>query len=206
MKTKAPINFLKLSLAAALFLSMTTIGHFATAQSLNSAKQKQESVEKEVKKEAVEAESVEVEKVETAKPNLQSAPAVQKPAKTEEHMRQEKIRKEADAAKMKAEPAKMDVQKKADKARLQSEEAATTGQEKGKVQKELGTKAHTGAPADEIAKKKAELELRKQHGKITEEEYQAAIKKLEAKSSEMPKPATKPMPAEKPKSGTPDKK
>ncbi len=201
MKTKAPIQFLKLSLAATLILGLTSIGHFATAQSLNSAKQKQESAEKVIKKEAVEA-----EKAETAKPNLQSAPAVQKPAKTEEHMRQEKMRKEADAAKVKAEPAKSDVQKKADKARSQSEEAVTTPQEKGKVQKELGTKSHTGTPADEIAKKKEELELRKQHGKITEEEYQAAIKELEAKSSKLPKPAGKPRPAEKPKSGTPDKK
>lgn len=199
MKTKAPIKLVKMTFVTVLFSGLLTIGQFANAQSLNSANQKQEAVEKEVKTGAVQAKSVEAEKAETTKPNLQSAPALQKPAPAQEQMRQEKLRKEADAAKRKAEPARSETHSKSGKG-LQSEEAATTAKDKAKLQKELGTKTQTGAPADEIAKKKAELELRRQHGKITEEEYQAALKKLEAISGVQPKPA------EKPQLETPDKK
>lgn len=195
MKT-SPINLLKISTTVFMIFGLLGTTQQSIAQALNQAKQKKETTQKEVKTAKTTTKTLQTEEIENASQNLQEAPAKPEAKVLEEQMRKEKLRKEADSKNLNPDTRKTDAQEKVQATKKAADKAAKTQS----TSAEKAVKTDAEKASDEISRMKADLELRRQHGKLTEEEYRAALKKLEMSEKEQARPP------QKPKLGTPDKK
>ena len=188
----------RLILASVIAFGLVAMSQQAFAQVSKTEEQKKEAVESSLKKESDAKKTIETEKVKIGLESKVSQKDASKDAQLqEEKLREEKLRNEAEQNKRKEEAAKSEALKN-DKTRSLHSESESDDSKKSLKSSEETKKA--AIEADELAKRKAELEKLKKEGKLTEDEYKTALQRIELmEKQENDK-------GQKPKLGTSDKR